>query len=213
MEALLDVGMMIRWGHLSAGVCWIGLLWVLCWVDGPFLASLDVDTRRKVLPRLLPKVHWFLRWGSAVTWVGGCWYGFGYLARQDPEGTLHWFTQVERGQWLGLGFLYGSLMVFNVWFIIWPRQQLLLRAMAAGEEPAALLRWARASTWALRVNVYLSIPLLYTMSAGKHAGELGHDRGPFLESAVLTTAVGVAIAAILLHGIPPLVGRAYRTTS
>jgi len=210
VEALLDTGMVLRWAHLSAGFVWIGLLWLLSWIDGGFVAGLDADTRRAVLPRLLPRVLWFLRWGAAFTWLGGVWYGFGHLAVQDPEGTLHWFTDNDRGRWLGVGFLLGSLMVFNVWFVIWPRWRLVLDAVSRGESPDTLTAWTRTAARAARLDVYLSVPLLYIMAAGRHAGELGHDRGPFLPSLAAVSVVGVAVAALLLHGIAPRVGRAWR---
>src|SRR4029453_70914 len=41
----------------------------------------------------------------------------------------------HRGMWILFGMLLGTIMWFNVWFVIWPRQQKILGAMLGG--PAA----------------------------------------------------------------------------
>ena len=74
-----------------------------------------------------------------------------------------WRTQ--RGQWITLGFVYGSVMAFNVWFMIWPRQKKIISATINGEKPDPA--WGKTATNCSRVNTYLSIPLLFAMGAGK----------------------------------------------
>ncbi len=60
-----------RWAHLLAGVVWIGMLYFFNWVGGPFQASLDKETRQRVVPELMPRALYWFRWGAAWTWFTG----------------------------------------------------------------------------------------------------------------------------------------------
>jgi len=60
-----------KWLHIIAGVLWIGLLYFFNWVNGHFVATLDAETKKKVVPELMPRTLYFFRWGAAWTWVTG----------------------------------------------------------------------------------------------------------------------------------------------
>ena len=62
---------LFRWIHILAGITWIGMLYFFNWVNGPFAATLDGDTKKKVVPELMPRALYFFRWGAAWTWVTG----------------------------------------------------------------------------------------------------------------------------------------------
>ncbi len=62
---------LLRWIHVIAGVLWIGLLYFFNWVNGPTMAKLDADTKKKVVPELMPRALYWFRWGAAFTWVTG----------------------------------------------------------------------------------------------------------------------------------------------
>jgi uncharacterized membrane protein len=72
------------------------------------------------------------------------------------------FTSIGLGAWLG------TIMWFNVWFIIWPNQKKVLGIVTvdAAEKAAAAKRAGMAS----RINTMLSIPMLYFMVAQSHGG-------------------------------------------
>jgi uncharacterized membrane protein len=61
----------LRWAHVVAGVMWIGHLWFFNFVNGPFAATLDKDTKPKVVPELMPRALFWFRWGAAWTWITG----------------------------------------------------------------------------------------------------------------------------------------------
>ena len=70
------------------------------------------------------------------------------------------------------GGLLGTLMWANVWFVIWPAQQIVIanaNAVAGGGEanPAAAGCAARAGL-ASRTNTLFSIPMLFFMAAASH---------------------------------------------
>ena len=62
---------LFRWLHIFAGVMWIGLLYFFNFVNGPFAATLDADTKKKAVPELLPRALYWFRWGAAWTWITG----------------------------------------------------------------------------------------------------------------------------------------------
>src|SRR5262249_51211817 len=60
-----------------------------------------------------------------------------------------------------MGALFGTTMAFNVWFRIWPAQQVIIKGVK-GDGPAAALA-ARAGARS-RHNVYMSVPLVWAMT-------------------------------------------------
>jgi len=60
-----------RWLHFGAGVLWIGLLYFFNWVNSAFAPTMDADTKRKVIPELMPRCLFWFRWGAAWTWITG----------------------------------------------------------------------------------------------------------------------------------------------
>ena len=62
---------LFRWIHVVAGVTWIGHLYFFNWVNAQFAPTLDPDSRKKVVPELMPRALYWFRWGAAYTWVTG----------------------------------------------------------------------------------------------------------------------------------------------
>jgi len=62
---------LFRWIHILAGIIWIGMLYFFNWVNGPFAATLDAESKKKVVPELMPRALYWFRWGAAWTWLTG----------------------------------------------------------------------------------------------------------------------------------------------
>src|SRR5215470_2135190 len=60
-----------RWFHVVAGILWIGLLYFFNWVNSAFAPTMDAETKKKVVPQLMPRALFWFRWGAAWTWVTG----------------------------------------------------------------------------------------------------------------------------------------------
>jgi uncharacterized membrane protein len=60
-----------RWIHVLAGITWIGHLYFFNWVNGHVAAALDGETKKKVVPELMPRALFWFRWGAAFTWATG----------------------------------------------------------------------------------------------------------------------------------------------
>ena len=62
------------------------------------------------------------------------------------------------GAWLG------TIMLFNVWVLIWPNQQKILGMVQASDDEKAKAR--RVAFLASRTNLMLSLPMLFFMANG-----------------------------------------------
>jgi uncharacterized membrane protein len=62
---------LFRWIHIVAGIVWIGHLYFFNFVNTPFAGTMDPETRKKVVPQLMPRALYWFRWGAAWTWVTG----------------------------------------------------------------------------------------------------------------------------------------------
>ncbi len=71
MEIMDLLSVLFRWLHIAAGIIWIGLLYFFNFVNAPFAGTMDGDTKKKVVPELMPRALYWFRWGAAYTWVTG----------------------------------------------------------------------------------------------------------------------------------------------
>lgn len=192
---MLDVNttlmFILRWIHFFAGITWIGLLYFFNFINIPFGGTMDGDTKRKVIPELMPRSLFFFRWGAMFTWLSGIsiltikYFVVGSGA-WGPSGLF----STAGGRWIAFGFLFGTVMWFNVWFIIWPAQQRIIPAIRKGEAPPAGLPQRAGS--ASRVNTYLSLPLLFFMGAASE----GHY--PIFNWYTLVAVIVIGFAVIKL---------------
>ena len=67
---------------------------------------------------------------------------------------------------IGLGMWIGSIMLFNVWVLIWPNQQKILGLVPASDEQKAKAR--KVALLASRTNFALSLPLVLCMGSATH---------------------------------------------
>ena len=62
---------LLRWLHVLAALVWVGHLYFFNFVNAHFTAALDAETRRKVVPELMPRALFWFRWGALFTWATG----------------------------------------------------------------------------------------------------------------------------------------------
>lgn len=67
--SLLDP--LFRWFHILFGILWIGMLYFFNFVNAHVAATYDADSKKKVVPQLMPRALFFFRWGAAGTWITG----------------------------------------------------------------------------------------------------------------------------------------------
>jgi uncharacterized membrane protein len=157
------------WIHILAGVMWIGLLYYFNVVQTPGMAAAAADKGGPggagVNKYIAPRALWWFRWAALLTWLTGIWY----LVRAGTfmsAVTLGNLGQEHYGLTIGLGGWLGTIMLFNVWVLIWPNQKKILGIVAASDEEKAKAR--KVALLASRTNFVLSIPLLLCMGASNH---------------------------------------------
>jgi uncharacterized membrane protein len=159
-----------RWLHILAGITWIGLLYYFNLVQTPGLAAAAADKggpggagiTKYIAPRAL---LWF-RWAAVVTWLSGAFYLLtGYGA--GNSGAIASAFMLQPGyRAIGVGAWLGTIMLFNVWVLIWPNQKKILGLVPATDEEKAEARKVAAK--ASRINLILSIPMLMCMGGQAH---------------------------------------------
>lgn len=166
MELLLNLD---RWLHILAGITWIGLLYYFNFVQVPALAQATADSAgpgpagisKYVAPRAL---LWF-RWAALVTWLSGAFYLHGAYSLVGAF-TLGIGQSSVALTTIGMGAWLGTIMLFNVWVLIWPNQKKVLGLVEATDEEKN--RAKRVAFLASRTNTMLSIPMILFMMGPLH---------------------------------------------
>ena len=173
MGVAFNIGSFIVWIHVLAGITWIGLLYYFNFVQVPALADAASDEGGPggagITKYVAPRALWWFRWGAAVTWLSGVAY-LGHLKMFTAAFTLGMGGEVLNSQAMviGVGAWLGTIMLFNVWVLIWPNQKKILGMVQASDEEIAKAR--RVAFLASRTNTLLSIPMLMSMVGFGHGG-------------------------------------------
>jgi uncharacterized membrane protein len=155
----------IVWLHVFAGVIWIGLLYYFNFIQVPAVGEALADEggpgpaaiNKYVAPRAL---FWF-RWGALATWITGA-----AALETMGIGIMNAFMLADGAAIIGLGAWLGTIMLFNVWVLIWPNQKKILGMVEATPEEIAKAKFI--ALMASRTNTMLSIPMLMFMVGQGH---------------------------------------------
>jgi uncharacterized membrane protein len=161
----------VRWFHIMSGVMWIGLLWYFNFVQTPMMAKIPDELKGGVSRFIAPQALFWFRWGAMSTLFFGLILAAqnGYLADAYSFDATEGFIALNRVL-IGIGMWLGTIMWFNVWFIIWPNQKKVLNIggvysnLTAQQKAAA----GRQAGMFSRINTMLSIPMLFCMASASH---------------------------------------------
>src|SRR4051795_9530941 len=154
---------LIRFAHIMFGIVWLGHLYFFNLVNVPFQADLDKELKPKVNPKLLLRAFWWFRWGAMYTFLFGLVLFFYKYLYQGLFFNAEGGGVSVRAGWIMFAMLLGLIMWFNVWFVIWPRQKLILGGLAAGTPHPDAAKLAATAGKASRFNTYASGPMLFGM--------------------------------------------------
>ena len=182
---------LLRWGHFPFGIAWIGMLWYFNFVQGPFFAETDAASKTAATQKLVPRALWYFRWGAMGTFLTG-WLII--LIRVNENGME--LLSTKWGVTILTGAAMGTIMWFNVWFVIWPRQKKVIAA-ANGEQVEGLPAMARRAFLASRTNTLLSVPLLFFMGAATHLNVREPGRVGIWFGAILAILLLIEINALM----------------
>ena len=176
MAYLLDV--LFRYAHIVFGVAWIGLLYYFNFVQTEYVKEADDGAKADVMAKLAPRALWWFRWAALFTFLTGL--------------ILLWWVSNQQRFNLGiaLGALMGTIMMLNVWGIIWPNQKVMI-GLAEGDKTVAGPKAALAS----RTNTLLSLPMLYFMVASVHG--FAASGGAWASTSMTALIIGLAIIVVI----------------
>jgi uncharacterized membrane protein len=156
---------LLVWSHVLVGIVWIGLLYYFNFVQVPAVGQALGDEggpgpaaiNKYVAPRAL---LWF-RWSALLTWLTGA-------ATLEIMGVGIGNAFMLKGDAIviGIGAWLGTVMLFNVWVLIWPNQKKILGIVEASADQIAGAK--KVALMASRTNTLLSIPMLMCMVGYGH---------------------------------------------
>jgi uncharacterized membrane protein len=161
-----------RWLHILSGVMWVGLLFYVNVAQIPGLAAAAAADKggpdgAGIVKYVAPRVLLWFRWAAVATWLTGVWYlgrsgnlAGAFLLGMGGESVNYYQLVIGIGAWLG------TIMLFNVWVLIWPSQKKVLGMVPATDDQKAAAR--KTTLYATRTNLVLSIPLVLCMGSATH---------------------------------------------
>ena len=157
------------WFHVLFGILWIGLLYYFNFVQVPAVAAATADKDgpgpAAINKYIAPKALFYFRWSALLTWLTGA-----AALEIMGIGLVNAFALQEGARVIGIGAWLGTIMLFNVWVLIWPNQKKILGMVEATDEEKAKGKFT--ALMASRTNTLLSIPMIMCM--------VGHGHGlPF----------------------------------
>lgn len=173
VEAVATFLISLRWVHFVAGITWIGLLYYFNFVQVATFKELTAETRTALIPTLVKRALFWFRWAALITVLAGWTYFF----------TFWWnggFFELSTRWWsvsILAGGILGTMMLLNVWGIIWVYQKKVIAAtegvLEGKEAPAEMAVWGKRALIASRWNTAMSLPMLFFMAAASHFPLIG----------------------------------------
>ena len=144
------LNLLLRWIHIVAGVMWIGHLWFFNFVNAQVVKTYDADSKKKVIPELMPRALYWFRWGAAYTWLTGI----------LMLGTLYHMggLMVEEGQNKGIAAGTG----FGILVVAWVIYDVLWKQMAKSEMAGIAICFVLITGTAFGLSTIMSARALFT---------------------------------------------------
>ena len=144
---------LFKWAHLLFGFAWIGMLYYFNFVQTEYFKEASPEGLADAKAKLAPRALWWFRWGAKFTFLTGV----VLLVGLSHKSLMN--------DYIIIGAVLGTIMYLNVWFIIWPKQKIIL-GLKEGDAQAAAPKAALAS----RTNTLFSGPMAFCMLASPHLG-------------------------------------------
>jgi uncharacterized membrane protein len=154
-----------RYTHVLVGIMWIGLLWYFNFVQIPNMAKIPDEQKPAIGKVIAPAALFYFRWAALFTILSGLILAGlnGYL---HDAMTLSIGSGIPKHTAIGIGMWLGTIMAFNVWFVIWPNQKRALGIVDC--EPDVKAKSAKTAMLFSRTNTLLSLPMLLAMVAAQN---------------------------------------------
>jgi uncharacterized membrane protein len=171
MVAGVSANAIIIWLHVLSGITWIGLLYYFNFVQVPALGEAAGDEGGPggagIAKYVAPRALWWFRWGALATWLTGAAFLLhkgqflnAFLLGLNTDPINQYAMTIGVGAWLG------TIMLFNVWVLIWPNQKKVLGMVEATADEVAKAK--NTAFLASRSNTLMSIPMAMSMVGAGH---------------------------------------------
>ena len=94
-----------------------------------------------------------------------------------------------RSLYIHAGAIFGTIMAGNVWMVIWPAQQKIIRAVKEGTAPDPAL--VASAGLRSRQNTYMSVPLVFTMISNHYPTVFEHAYRDLILAVIIAVGFGV----------------------
>jgi uncharacterized membrane protein len=158
-----------RWLHILAGITWIGLLYYFNFVQVPAFAAYGDEGRARniAIDKVARKALWWFRWAAASTFVTGI-----LITLVVDNYFYEGFGKTSGGIAISTGMLLGTIMMLNVWGVIWRNQKVVLanavNVLGGGDADPAAAAAGRKALMASRQNTIFSVTMLFFMVFNGH---------------------------------------------
>lgn len=161
----LGFDFLFRYGHVLAGITWIGLLYYFNFVQVPAFAELSDGARSEAVRKLALRALWWFRWAAMATFL----FGLLLIMVKDQVGD---YFESSQGYAISTGMLFGITMFANVWLVIWPNQRIVIGSAEAvangGQADPNAAGAAKKAARASRANTFMSFTMLWFMIYTPH---------------------------------------------
>jgi len=191
-----------RWLHVVAGITWIGLLYYFNFVQVPAFASFEASTRSEAIDKLASRALWWFRWSALATFLMGI-----LILYFQPFGDGRQLFEMDylktpSGVSIVTGAVMGTIMMLNVWGVIWPKQKIVIanarNVLAGGEANPAAADANRTALMASRQNTIFSLAMLMFMVGTSHFFG-GYDTSAGGDRAIYWVAMIVVVGFLELN--------------
>jgi uncharacterized membrane protein len=168
-----------RWIHILAGIVWIGMLYYFNLVQVPAFAEFEqheggAKARNVALDKVARRALWWFRWAAVSTFVTGLLIvgaTKGYFSKATGTDGASYTPSATHA--ILLGMLLGTIMMLNVWGVIWRNQKTVLanavNVLGGGTADPNAAAAGRRAFMASRTNVIFSVTMLFFMVFKGHA--------------------------------------------
>ena len=163
------IDLLLRWVHFFSGIIWIGHNYASLVLVPKFRPYTRAQNKPETLTSSymgrVSREHVVFRSTSIVAW------GTGILMLWHQDRLLDAIALNGHEAPIGVGLWIGTVMMANVWLVMWPHQKKVLGFVPASHDER--VRCSRITFLSARVNTMLSIPLLFLMAASHNPSFFG----------------------------------------
>ena len=174
-----------RWLHILAGITWIGLLYFFNVVQVPAYAQFEAEPHKEIggkarliaIDKVTRKALWWFRWAAVGTFLTGIMItgivkDYFKTGLTDAAGAEINWGRLPQNIGISTGMLLGTIMMLNVWGVIWRNQKVVLanaaNVLAGGEANPDAPAAGRKAVMASRQNMIFSVAMLFFMVYKSH---------------------------------------------